>query len=309
MPTGETTTSPIRRIAGGLRFPEGPVAMADGSVLLVEIRGGAVTRVAPDGSKMVVATPYGGPNGMAIGPDGAAYVCNNGGLLWQEGASRERVPDYTGGRIERIDLASGEVRLLYDHCGDRALSSPNDLVFDAFGGFYFSDIGKLAPEHRMHGSVYYAQADGSRIAEVARPMLTPNGVGLSPDGRILYVAETATARLWAFDIEAPGLVRRLKGPMAHGGRYLAGVLGLQRFDSLAVDAEGNICVATLVSGRIHVFAPDGALVRVVETGDDATTNICFGGPERRTAFLTLAGGGELAAMTWPCPGLKLNFGA
>src|SRR6516162_4235660 len=109
-------------LATGLRFPEGPVWMADGSIILVEIERQTITRVAKDGSVSIVATPGGGPNGLAIGPDGAIYCCNNGGFAWQTvqgylrpvGASA----DYKNGRIERIDPKTGEVRVLYDRCGE-----------------------------------------------------------------------------------------------------------------------------------------------------------------------------------------------
>src|SRR5487761_2560575 len=75
--------SEIHVLARGLRFPEGPVAMRDGSVVLVEIERQTVTRVAPDGTVSVVAHTGGGPNGLAVGPDGAFYVCNNGGFAWR----------------------------------------------------------------------------------------------------------------------------------------------------------------------------------------------------------------------------------
>src|SRR5215212_1206367 len=128
----------VREVASGLQFPEGPVAMSDGSVVLVEIRAGRISRVAPDGSVDVVAEPGGGPNGSAIGPDGKLYVCNNGGAFsWTEveglvipGAT----PDtYEGGRIERVDLDSGEVEVLYRECDGHDLRGPNDLVFDREG--------------------------------------------------------------------------------------------------------------------------------------------------------------------------------
>lgn len=79
--------------------------------------------------------------------------------------------------------------------------------------------------------VYYAKADGSAITEVAFPVVTPNGVGLSLDETTLYVAETEAARLWAFDIVEPGIVRKEKWPSPHGGRLVAGVGGYQPFDS------------------------------------------------------------------------------
>lgn len=301
-----------RVIASGLSFPEGPVALADGSIALVEIERQTVTRVRPDGAVEVIARTGGGPNGMAIGPDKALYIANNGGFLWTlvHGLLRPALQpsDYVSGRIERVDPANGEVRMLYDRCGEYMLRGPNDLVFDGRGGFYFSDLGKTRAHDRDHGGLYYALADGSRIVEVAYPILTPNGVGLSPDGKTVYVAETETARLWAFDLEAPGVARKQPFPSPHGGRLVTGLGGYQRFDSLAVDAAGNICVATLLTGCISVIAPDGRLLRQVPTGDPMTTNICFGGADLRTAFITLSGKGQLVAMDWPEPGLRLAHG-
>lgn len=303
--------SEFQVIARGLRFPEGPVVMPDGSIVLVEIERGTITRVRQDGGVSVIATPGGGPNGLARGPDGALYVCNNGGFLWHEDPGLLRPigtpADYSGGRIERVDPDTGEVRLLYDRCGAHRLRGPNDIVFDREGGFYFTDLGKSRARDRDHGGVYYALADGSRIVEVTHPMLTPNGIGLSPDERTLYVAETEGGRLWAFDITEPGRIARQPFPSPNGGRFLCALPGYQRFDSLAVDAAGNVCVATLISGHITVIAPDGRLVRQVKTPDVYTTNICFGGPDMRTAYITLSGVGQLVATEWAEPGLRLNF--
>ena len=300
-----------RILATGLRFPEGPVSMPDGSMLLVEIARGTVSRVGADGAVSVVASPGGGPNGLAVGPDGALYCCNNGGFAWIDDGKTLRPSfqpaDYSGGRIERIDPASGEVSVLYHACNGRELRGPNDIVFDAEGGFYFTDLGKNRARERDHGGVYYARADGSAISEIAFPVLTANGIGLAPDGRTLYVAETETARLWAFDIVAPGKIARRPLPSPHGGRLVIGLAGYQRFDSLAVAESGNICVATLVTGAISVVSPGGELLRQVMMPDPATTNICFGGPERRTAYVTLSGSGRLAVMEWDEPGLRLAF--
>ena len=142
----------MRVMATGLRFPEGPVWLKDGSVALVEIARGTVTVVKPDGTANVLATPGGGPNGMAVGPDGAFYVCNNGGFTWTEDGGVLRpgfqTEDYESGRIERVDPESGAVTRLYDSCGGHKLRGPNDIVFDAEGGFYFSDLGKSRPRDR-----------------------------------------------------------------------------------------------------------------------------------------------------------------
>ena len=121
-------------MAEGLRFPEGPIALPDGSVILVEIAAGKLTRVAPDGTKTTVATPGGGPNGIAMGPGGQDLLLQQRRLPLARGArgaaARAGVPaDYKGGRIEVIDPASGSVRVLYDRCGENTLKGPNDIVF------------------------------------------------------------------------------------------------------------------------------------------------------------------------------------
>lgn len=301
-------------IASGLQFPEGPVIDRDGSLLVVEIERRTITRV-KDGRTSIVAELPGGPNGLAWGPDGALYVCNNGGFLFTkapDGGNRVKpgTPEgYAGGWIERLDPKTGERRVLYTRCGEHNLVGPNDLVFDAHGGFYFTDYGKFYPRHRVNGGLYYALADGSKIVEVAYPLISPNGVGLSPDGGTVYVAETETGRLFAFDLEAPGKARRDAQSFApHGGRILYGAGGYQRFDSLAVEESGNICIATIVSSCITVVSPEGELVEQVPTGDIVTTNICFGGPDRKTAYITLSSGGTLAEMPWKRPGLSLAYG-
>ncbi|MFG1210536.1 SMP-30/gluconolactonase/LRE family protein [Xanthobacter flavus] len=301
----------LRIVADGLRFPEGPVVCANGSIVLVEIARGTITRIFPDGTVHVVVETGGGPNGAALGPDGALYVCNNGGFEWLETPDLLRptlqASNYSGGRIERVDLATATVQVLYTSCEGEPLRGPNDIVFDAHGGFYFSDMGKVRAHDRDQGALYYASVDGAHIKTVAAPLLAPNGVGLSPDGQVLYVAETDTARLWAFDIEAPGVVRKQPWPSPHGGRLVAGLGGYQRFDSLAVDKEGVICVATLVSGVISEISPEGGLLRQWQMPDPYPTNICFGGDDLRTAYITLSGSGKLAAMDWPTAGLALNF--
>ncbi|WP_326535221.1 SMP-30/gluconolactonase/LRE family protein [Pseudorhodoferax sp.] len=301
----------MKILAEGLQFPEGPVALADGSVVLVEMRAGRIVRVAPDGRVHRLADCGGGPNGAAVGPDGALYVCDNGGSAYVPGQFTSTGPaaDYVGGSIRRVDLATGESALLYTHCNGHRLSAPNDLVFDAQGGFYFTDFGKKHARRRDYGGVYYALPDGSRIVEVAYPLLSSNGIGLSPDGRVLYVAETETARLWAFDIVAPGAVQKQPFPSPHGGRIVCGLPGFQRFDSLAVEAGGNVCVATLVTGAISVIAPSGELLRQLAFPDSYVTNICFGGPDRQTAYVTLSGTGQLVSLPWPARGLALHFNA
>ncbi len=302
----------IRELATGLEFPEGPIALPNGDVLVVEVQGGRVTRIARDGRRYPVAQTGGGPNGAALGPDGRVYVCNNGGFEWHRLGGLtlpgEQPADYSGGRIERIELETGKVEVLYRECDGHGLRGPNDLVFDRDGGFWFTDHGKVRARDRDRGGVYYARPDGSRIAEVLWGLDAPNGVGLSPDGGRLYVAETWTGRVWYWAVEGPGRVRRAGGGLGPaGGTLLMGLPGFQLLDSMAVDAAGNVCVATIVNGGITVIAPDGAVLEHVPLPDPLTTNLCFGGPDLRTAHATLSGTGRLVTLPWPRPGLRLAF--
>jgi gluconolactonase len=301
----------MKIIASGLQFPEGPVAMPDGSIIVVEIARETLSRIAPDGRVDVVANIRGGPNGAALGPGGRMYVCNNGGFAWikERGTFRPYLQseDYVGGSIEIVDLDTGKVERLYSRCGEHALRGPNDIVFDAHGGFWFSDLGKRRARDMDRGFVYWARADGSEIREVIGPILTPNGVGLSPDGHTLYVAETETGRVWSWEITAPGEVRMRPWPSPHGGTLVAGLPGYMRFDSLAIAASGNICVAALHSCSIVEIAPHGSYVRHHPVPDMSVTNLCFGGSDLRTAYVTMSHEGHLGAMEWHEPGLRLNW--
>jgi gluconolactonase len=300
-------------VVSGLRFPEGPVAMPDGSLLVCEMFGECVTRVRGDGTTERVAEVPGGPNGAAIGPDGALYLCNNGGSFSEMDVFGLTFPGpmdparYRGGRIQRLDLATGRLDDLYVECEGRPLRSPNDLVFDRHGGMWFTDHGIRHGRTADIASIYWAAADGSSIREVVHPTDSPNGIGLSPDGAVLYWAETYTGRVHRLAVVGSGEVAPWS-PI-DPSTCLIGLDGLHLLDSLAVDGAGNVCVATLglQFGGVTVVSPSGDIVRRVATGDPLTTNMCFGGPGLGTAFVTASGTGRLLSMPWPEGGLQLAF--
>ncbi|PEQ13095.1 gluconolaconase [Novosphingobium sp. PC22D] len=303
-----------RVITDGLEFPEGPIAMADGSVLVVEMKGGKLTRVHPDGTKDVVARTGGGPNGAAIGPDGACYVCQNGGFNWIRedilgftGYNRPhgRASDYIGGGIQRVDLETGEVSWLYTECDGIPLTGPNDIVFDARGMMWFTEHGKTYGRTMDSGALFHAAPDGSMIRQAAFPMITANGCGLSPDETILYASETETGRLWRWPITGAGELGKAPWPSPNGGELVGQATGYQRFDSMALEACGNVCVATLVTGGITVFTPEGETLEYWEGPEPYCTNIAFGGPDLTTAYITVSGTGLLIAVEWPRAGLAL----
>lgn len=302
----------LELVTDGLQFPEGPVAMADGSVLLTEIRRGTLTRVDANGRRTTVAELGGGPNGAAIGPDGAVYVTNNGGsfeFLERGGLTipGHTPPTHEGGSIQRVDLRTGAVRTLYTQWEGQRLIGPNDLVFGSDGGFWFTDHGSGTATSRRYGALYHAQPDGSRIVRAVPALLAPNGVGLSPDQRTVYVADTLLARLWAFDIEQPGVIRRVS--RLAPGRTVANLQGVQFLDSLAVEAAGKVCVATIANGGITVFDPQDGSTEHLAVPDPYCTNICFGGADLRDAWITASATGRLYRTRWPRSGLKLAYNA
>lgn len=285
----------VKIVAEGLAFPEGPVVMADGSVIVVEIAAGRITRCW-NGRKETVCAIGGGPNGAATGPDGALWVCNNGGMdaaTMQSASGPE-----ARGRIERVDLATGRFERIYDACDGIPLEGPNDIVFDADGGMWFSDLGKTHSGIRTASGLFTALPDGSSITAIDRNAVSYNGVGLSPDGAMVYVADTHQARLYRYERKAE----------AQRPTWVATAPGHVAFDSLAVTAAGNVCVGTLRKGGITTVTPGGE-TRLAPFEDRYVTNIAFGGDGMRDAWLTFSTRGQLVRTRWDEPGLKLNFNA
>jgi gluconolactonase len=301
-------------VAQDLAFPEGPVVLPDGSIIVVEIAAGRVTRLWGEGRTETVAVTGGGPNGAALGPDGALYVCNSGAIDPHLGCHTDEGPDAVG-RIERIDLSTGKVDRLYERCEDLVLGAPNDLVFDDAGGIWFTDFGKIRPRYWGKSALFYCRPDGSSInvgfsaAVNGRGFgaISYNGVGLSPDGKTVYVADTRSTRVIGFTLAEHGRLAPGAGIRGAPDRTLATVPGDLGLDSLAVTRSGKLCIGTLWTGGISVVDPVDGRVEHLPLPDELVTNIAFGGEDMRTAYITLSGTGRVIRTRWPEPGLKLNF--
>ncbi|MBL0156437.1 MAG: SMP-30/gluconolactonase/LRE family protein [Bryobacterales bacterium] len=325
-------TSEFRELASGLNYPEGPLYRPDGSVLVAEVGGGTVTRVRPDGVKELYATLGGGPNGLAAGPDGAIYVCNDGGFSFLNlpglKVALGQPESYVGGSIQRI-APNGAVTTLYTHFDAKhpvtgatvslPLRSPDDLVFDSHGGFYFTDWGKDRWRDRDITGVYYAQPDGSSIQELIFPLQSPNGIALSPCESRLYVTESWTRKILYWELDGPGQIRP-NPPRLDNSHLLSAAMPYQAgLDSMNVDETGNVYVAALLPngadptarGGIIVVSPDGKVLEWIPIdigpADPLPSNITFGGPDRRTAYITLGGTGRLISCQMRIPGKKPAF--
>lgn len=309
----------IREVASGLGFIEGPVSLPDGNLVVTDVGAGTLVFVdVRSGRHSIFARTAGGANGLAVVPDGYFYLCNNGGLTFSKTAHGHNafVPGTRGDNpiqpcIQRIS-PSGEVADLYTHCSGEPLAAPNDLVFDGHGGFYFTDSGHQHGRLCDLGGLYYGRADGSGIVEIIHdpnvhaPVTQPNGCGMSPVGKRLYVTESGPCRLWSWTVQGPGSLDLVGAEPGFNGASL--VYDEPRhsiFDSLAVDSAGNICIGTLMTGGISVITPDGELDAFIEFpgGEPFPTNICFGGKDMRKAYVTASGNGKIFEIDWPQAGL------
>lgn len=302
MSAGEALDPEVEIVAEGLAFPEGPCLLPDGTLLVAEVAAGRISHVDPaTGTVTRWAETGGGPNGLALGPDGAVYVCNNGGLSFTRSPRRgwlvpgHRSPDAITPAIQRVDAATGAITTICTQIDGHPLSAPNDLTFDRTGRIWFTDHGATEGRRRHLGAVHRVAIDGTDGQEVIFPLETPNGIGMSPDGMCLYVAETTTGSLWAWDLDAHGDLATATRRPRRGARLVRALADGRVLDSLAVDAEGNVHVGTLgTPGAITVTSSLGAEVDEHEMPDPFPTNVCFGPPDQAWVYVTLSASGRLA---------------
>jgi gluconolactonase len=263
------------RLASGLHFPEGPVWLGHGRVAFTEIRGQRISLWEHD-HVTTIADTGGGPNGATLGPDGALYVANNGGLSLDHGG-HWLAPDAVDGRIQRISL-NGEVTDVATALPGEAPHRPNDLCFGPDGLLYFTDPHDW--EHIPNvgtGRVNRTTLDG-RVELLAEVPWFPNGIAFGPDGR-LYVAQSMTQKILVMDPR----------PGAEPADFATLPGGYP--DGFCFDVTGALWVCGSLGDCICIFEPDGKLRETIATGNGTEpTNCCLADGE---LYVTVSGVGEL----------------
>ena len=265
-------------LATGLAFPEGPVWLGPRRVAFTQIRGQCLSLW--DGSAVTtIARTGGGANGATLGPDGALYISNNGGLsLGHEG--KWEAPDAIPGRIQRVTLA-GAVSDVATELPGTPPNRPNDLCFGPDGLLYYTDPHNWEDLQNLGvGRVARTTLDG-RVELLADVPFFPNGIAFGPDDR-LYVAQSMTQTVLVMD-PRPGATP------AEWAKLPAGFP-----DGFCFDRTGRLYCAGSLGDVLVVFEPDGAVDRVIEMGQGTEpTNCCLGDG---VLYVTLSGTGELVSL-------------
>jgi gluconolactonase len=241
-------------------------------------------------------------------PDGRLVVCQNGGSSWGEGPWPYDLPgavhlfrpigpspDPVTPQLQVVDrdgrVSTLTTTFVTDRGIERPLVRPSDLCVDRFGGFYVTDGGTTRGRTRELTGLLYGTADGE-LREVLHPLEMPNGVALAPDGATLYVAETRTRRIWAVEVLGPG---EIGGARGFATVPSGGPLNIGGADGICVDREGRVVVATLGTGGVTVFEPDGSRAGAVPLDDPMTTNAALS-PDGRALHVVLASSGRVVTI-------------
>jgi sugar lactone lactonase YvrE len=260
---------------------EGPACDAAGNVYAVNYaRQGTIGRVTPAGKGEVwVALPGGTLFGVVDGTSvGNGIVFDRKGMMY--------VADYVGHNVLRIDPKTKAVSV-FAH--EARMSQPNDLAIAPDGTLYASD-----PDWgKSTGRVWRIDTKG-KVTLAADKMGTANGIEVSPDGKTLYVNESVQRNVWAFTIGADGALsnkRLLKKFPDHG------------FDGMRCDADGNLYISRYGKGTVAVLSPAGKVLREVDVLGPSPSNLCFGGPDGRTVYVTEVTKRRLVQFRTDRPGL------
>jgi gluconolactonase len=268
-----------RIVASGLRFPEGPTWLGTGAVVVAEMQGEAVARVDADGTVTRVDLG-GGPNGTAVDADGAIHVANNGGLS-AAGRGFWHAPRSFDGCVQRIG-PDGTVTTEAADLPGPAPHRPNDICVAPDGALIVTDSADWEQLPDVPIGRVLALADGD-VRVLAELPAMPNGVAFAPGGDVLYVVQSLTRKILAFDYR--------DGAVGEARTVCKLPSGMP--DGLCVAADGRLIVCGSIGHAIFVYDPDGTLQETIEAPPGSQpTNCCLG---NGALYVTLSVAGELAA--------------
>jgi gluconolactonase len=249
----------LEKLAGGFAFTEGPAADAQGNVFFTDQPNDRILKWGTDGKLSTFFQPCGRSNGLCFDSQGNLWACaDEKNELWRIGPDKKVtvvVKDYQG----------------------KLLNGPNDVWVRPDGGLYFTDpfykrpYWKRGPKEQAVEGVYYLSPDRQTLARVVEDLKQPNGIIGTPDGKVLYVADIGAGRTYAYDI-------RPEGTLAN--KRLFCKLGS---DGMTLDDRGNVY---LTGKGVTVFDRDGNQVEHIAVEEPWTANVCFGGKDRQTLFIT-----------------------
>ena len=270
----------IELIKEGFTGTEGPIALPDGSLIFTETQANRITRIAPDDSVTAFLEDSNGSNGLAFAANGDLYAVQ---------VLKPRVG---------IVYPPGRRKVLADQFEGAPFGRPNDLVLDKAGRVYFTDSGgPLKPDQPAPAkpAVYSITPQGV-LQRIASNIERPNGIQLSPDERVLYVANTSGEYVLAFDIASDGAVGTARNFAKLEGWRKTDTGTSSGADGLAVDAEGRLYVAS--TAGIQIFNSSGSALGVIPL-PKPPQNLAFAGPDKKTLYVVGRGAAYKIAVLTP----------
>jgi gluconolactonase len=254
----------VERLADGFKFTEGPAVDAEGNVLFTDQPNDRILKWSTDGQLSTFMQPCGRSNGLYFDRQGNLWACaDEKNELWC------------------IDPAGKVAVIVKDYQG-KLLNGPNDLWIRPDGGLYFTDpfykrsYWNRGPQEQDGQCVYYLSPDRQKLMRVADDLETPNGVVGTPDGKTLYVADIKAKKTYAYDIQSDGRL---------AGKRLFCAMGS---DGMTLDQQGNVY---LTGKGVFVFDRSGKQIEHIAIDSEPwTANVCFGGKDHQTLFITACKG-------------------
>jgi len=248
----------LQKLAGDFLFTEGPASDREGNVFFTDQPNDRILKWSIDGKLSTFMQPCGRANGLSF---------DHGGNLWACADEKNE--------LWRIDPAGKATVVLKDYQG-KLLNGPNDVWIRPGGGLYFTDphykrpYWKRGPKE-MEECVYYLAPDNKTLTRIIDDLKQPNGIIGTPDGMLLYVADIGASKTYRYRILADGSLKEKKLFCEMGS------------DGMTIDSENNIY---LTGKGVSVFDPEGKRIEHIDVAEPWTANVCFGGKDRQTLFIT-----------------------